>query len=120
MSHQVKSKDGTVIAYEKAGQGRTLVIVGGVLGDRSQQAPLASLLESDFTVFNYDRRGHGESGNTEPYAVERERISTRFSIRLWDRPSYMARLVVPCWLCTLLQARLVPRLGSWHCGNRPS
>lgn len=72
MSHQVKSKDGTVIAYEKAGQGPTLVIVGGVLGDRSQQAPLASLLESDFTVFNYDRRGHGESGNTEPHAVERE------------------------------------------------
>jgi pimeloyl-ACP methyl ester carboxylesterase len=42
------------------------------MGDRSQQAPLASLLESQFTVFNYDRRGHGESGNTEPYAVERE------------------------------------------------
>jgi pimeloyl-ACP methyl ester carboxylesterase len=72
MSHQLKSRDGTVIAYEKSGDGPAVVIVGGVMGDRSQQAPLASILESQFTVFNYDRRGHGESGNTEPYAVERE------------------------------------------------
>ena len=38
----------------------------------SQQAPLAALLASSFTVFNYDRRGHGESGDTPPYVVERE------------------------------------------------
>jgi len=43
-----------------------------VLGDRSQQAPLAALLSERFTVFNYDRRGHGESGDTAPYAPERE------------------------------------------------
>ena len=56
------------------GQGADLlvVIVGNVLGDRSQQADLAALLASHFTVFNYDRRGHGASGNTPPYAVERE------------------------------------------------
>jgi pimeloyl-ACP methyl ester carboxylesterase len=72
MSSQVKSTDGTVIAYEKSGQGPAVVVVGGVMGDRSQQAPLAALLESHFTVLNYDRRGHGESGNTEPYAVDRE------------------------------------------------
>jgi pimeloyl-ACP methyl ester carboxylesterase len=72
MAHQTKSKDGTLIAYEKSGRGPAVVIVGGVMGDRSQQAPLASALESQFTVYNYDRRGHGESGNTEPYAVDRE------------------------------------------------
>jgi pimeloyl-ACP methyl ester carboxylesterase len=68
----VTSKDGTTIAYEQTGSGPAVVIVGGVLGDRSQQTPLAALLAPRFTVFNYDRRGHGASGNTPPYAVERE------------------------------------------------
>ena len=68
----VTSKDGTLIAYEKIGQGPALVIVGGVLGDRSQQAGLAQLLAEHFTVYNIDRRGHGESGFTAPYAVECE------------------------------------------------
>jgi hypothetical protein len=72
MSQQVKSKDGTAIAYDKSGQGPAVVIVGGVVGDRSQQAGVAELLAKDFTVFNFDRRAHGESGDTPPYAVERE------------------------------------------------
>jgi pimeloyl-ACP methyl ester carboxylesterase len=70
--NDVSSKDGTTIAYDQTGSGPAVVIVGCVLGDRSQQAPLAALLAPRFTVFNYDRRGHGASGNTEPYAVERE------------------------------------------------
>lgn len=70
--YHVTSKDGTVIAFEKIGQGPALVMVGGVLGDHMQQAGLAQLLSSDFTVYNIDRRGHGESGFTAPYAVERE------------------------------------------------
>jgi pimeloyl-ACP methyl ester carboxylesterase len=71
MQH-VTSKDGTHIAYEKSGQGPALVIVCGVLGDHYQHAGLAQLLAEYFTVYNIDRRGHGESGFTEPYAVERE------------------------------------------------
>src|SRR5579864_2920609 len=70
--HHVTSNDGTAIAFEKIGQGPALIIVGGVLGDHMQQAGLAHLLASDFTVYNIDRRGHGESGFTAPYAVERE------------------------------------------------
>jgi pimeloyl-ACP methyl ester carboxylesterase len=69
---KVTSKDGTAIVFDKAGQGQPVVVVGGILGDRSQQAPLAALLSEHFIVFNYDRRGHGESGFTPPYAVERE------------------------------------------------
>jgi len=69
---QVISKDGTAIAYDQSGQGPAVVVVGGILGGRSQQAPLAALLAEHFTVFNFDRRGHGESGDTPPYAVERE------------------------------------------------
>lgn len=68
----VSSKDGTVIAFDRSGTGPAVVIVGGILGDRSQQAPLAELLAEHFTVFNYDRRGRGESGDTPPYAVDRE------------------------------------------------
>ena len=71
MQH-VTSQDGTSVAFEKIGQGPALVIVGGVLGDHTQQAGLAQLLASDFTVYNVDRRGHGESGFMAPYAVERE------------------------------------------------
>ncbi len=71
MQH-VTSQDGTNIAFDRIGQGPAVILVGGVLGDRSQQAPLAQLLASHFTVYNYDRRGHGESGDTPPYAVERE------------------------------------------------
>jgi pimeloyl-ACP methyl ester carboxylesterase len=70
--HYVTSRDGTAIAFEKIGQGGALLIVGGVLGDHAQQAGLAQLLASDFTVYNIDRRGHGESGFTAPHAVERE------------------------------------------------
>jgi len=70
--YHVESKDGTSIAFERSGQGPAVVVVGGVLADHSQQAPLAALLAERFTVFNYDRRGHGESGFTEPYAAERE------------------------------------------------
>ena len=69
---KVTSKDGTTIAFDQSGKGPAVVLVGGILGDRSQQAPLATLLAEHFTVFNYDRRGHGESGDTPPYAVERE------------------------------------------------
>lgn len=69
---KLTSKDGTTIAFDRSGKGAEVILVGGVLGDRSQQAPLATLLAEQFTVFNYDRRGHGESGDTPPYAVERE------------------------------------------------
>lgn len=66
------SKDGTNIVFDRVGDGPPVVIVGGVVGDRSQQAPVAQLLGEQFTVYNYDRRGHGESGFTEPYSTDRE------------------------------------------------
>src|SRR5947209_3076519 len=68
----VTSKDGTTIAFERTGAGPAVVLVGGVLGDHAQQTPVAALLAPRFTVFNYDRRGRGESGDTAPYAVDRE------------------------------------------------
>lgn len=70
--NQVTSKDGTAIAFEKIGEGPAIILVNGALADRSAGAPLAALLAPHLTVFTYDRRGKGDSGDTAPYAVERE------------------------------------------------
>jgi pimeloyl-ACP methyl ester carboxylesterase len=70
--HEVTSKDGTTIAFDRLGDGPAVVLVSGGSVDRSSNAPLADVLASDFTVFNYDRRGRGPSGDTQPYAVQRE------------------------------------------------
>lgn len=68
----VTSKDGTRIAFDRAGQGPALVLVGGALSERSANGPLVEQLAKRFTVFSYDRRGRGDSGDTAPYAVARE------------------------------------------------
>jgi len=66
------SKDGTTIGYDREGDGPPVVLVCGGSTDRMSNAPLAQLLSDTFTTFNYDRRGRGDSGDTLPYAVERE------------------------------------------------
>jgi len=70
----VTSKDGTKIAYDKIGRGPAVILVAGALCSRSfwSGPELAELLAPHFTVYNYDRRGRGDSGDTKPYAVERE------------------------------------------------
>lgn len=72
--HTVGSADGTVIAYEKAGSGPPLVLVDGALCSRSfgPSRAVAAALADRYTVFVYDRRGRGDSGNTAHYAVQRE------------------------------------------------
>jgi pimeloyl-ACP methyl ester carboxylesterase len=68
----VTSADGTPIAFERWGDGQPVIVVGGMLCDWAKTRPLAERLASHFTVINYDRRGRGNSGDTAPYAVERE------------------------------------------------
>src|SRR5229473_1793970 len=68
----VVSADGTKIAFDQTGEGPPVILVVGAFNDRATGAPLAKALESRFTVLNYDRRGRGASGDTQPYAVERE------------------------------------------------
>ncbi len=70
--NKVTSSDGTTIAFDRLGDGPPLILVCGASTDRMANAPLAELLAEHFTVFNYDRRGRGDSGDTPPYAVERE------------------------------------------------
>jgi pimeloyl-ACP methyl ester carboxylesterase len=72
MTTYVTSRDGTRIAVERIGTGRPLVMLGGALQSRGPLRPYAEALSQHLTVFLYDRRGRGESGDTPPYAVERE------------------------------------------------
>ena len=69
---EVTSKDGTRIVFDRTGEGPPVILVGGALSDRRAGAPFAAELSPDFTAYAIDRRGRGDSGDTPPYAVERE------------------------------------------------
>ncbi|WP_399889327.1 alpha/beta fold hydrolase [Streptomyces sp. BBFR51] len=72
MEKKTLSRDGTPIAYERTGRGPAVVLVSGAMSTGSTVAPLAAELSDRLDVTVYDRRGRGESGDTAPYAVERE------------------------------------------------
>jgi pimeloyl-ACP methyl ester carboxylesterase len=67
----VKSADGTVIAYEYAGDGPALIVSVGAFCTRQAFVAPGNLTQR-FTVVTYDRRGRGDSADTEPFAPERE------------------------------------------------
>ncbi len=67
----VKSADGTVIAYDRAGEGPALIVSVGAFGTR-QSFAAPDELRQRFSVVTYDRRGRGDSGDTQPFAPERE------------------------------------------------
>lgn len=68
------SRDGTTIAYEQLGSGPPLLLVDGAFCSRKfgPMPALAKLLQDRFTVVYYDRRGRGDSGDTQPYSVAKE------------------------------------------------
>ncbi|WP_339206080.1 alpha/beta fold hydrolase [Paenibacillus sp. FSL K6-3182] len=68
----VTSKDGTKIAYEKLGNGPAVILISSAVADHSDAAQLAQLLGTHYTVYNYDRRGRGQSSDVAPYSVQRE------------------------------------------------
>lgn len=70
----VVSKDGTRIAFDRIGSGAPLILIDGALSSRTAglNGALAAQLAHRFTVYTYDRRGRGDSGDTAPYAIERE------------------------------------------------
>jgi pimeloyl-ACP methyl ester carboxylesterase len=72
MTDTVRSSDGTAIAFDRSGDGPVVILVAGAMSTRSDAVELASLLAGSLTVIAYDRRGRGDSGDTLPYAVERE------------------------------------------------
>ncbi|MEV6836504.1 alpha/beta hydrolase [Streptomyces sp. NPDC051133] len=72
MDKKTTSRDGTSLAYGVTGQGPTVILVSGAMSTGGTLAPLAQRLADQCTAVVYDRRGRGESGDTKPYAVERE------------------------------------------------
>jgi pimeloyl-ACP methyl ester carboxylesterase len=66
------SVDGTSIAFDRTGAGPALILVVGAFSDRSSTRKLASGLGSSFTIYEYDRRGRGDSGEAGPYSIQRE------------------------------------------------
>jgi pimeloyl-ACP methyl ester carboxylesterase len=71
---KIFSRDGTAIAFDRLGEGPPIILVDGAFCTRTfgPMPKLAPLLAEHFAVFTYDRRGRGESGDTAPYAVQRE------------------------------------------------
>ena len=74
VSGQVRSADGTALVFDRSGEGPAVILVHGAFTDRTHPLveDVAAHLAPWFTVFNFDRRGRGASGDTSPYAVERE------------------------------------------------
>jgi pimeloyl-ACP methyl ester carboxylesterase len=73
------SADGTTIGYDRTdtdsgGNRPAVLLVDGAFCSRQfgPMPALVPLLAPHFTVYSYDRRGRGESGDTQPYAPERE------------------------------------------------
>jgi pimeloyl-ACP methyl ester carboxylesterase len=90
MNRTTTSNDGTVISYTMLGSGPPLVIVDGAFcyrenGPASQLAPL---LAEHFTVFTYDRRGRGASGDASTYAIGREVEDLRALLRVAGGPAH--------------------------------
>ncbi|MFI0450330.1 alpha/beta fold hydrolase [Actinomadura sp. 6N118] len=70
--HKVVSRDGTTIAFERAGDGPPIVLLNGAFRDHTIFDALVPELTPHCTTYVYDRRGRGESGDAPAYSVERE------------------------------------------------
>ncbi len=86
---EVISKDGTRIACYRSGSGPALIIVNGALSDHDSVVPVLPYLEPRFTVISYDRRGRGGSGDSKPYAAEREIEDLKAVAALAGEPVYL-------------------------------
>lgn len=94
----VTSKDGTTIGFDRLGSGPPVVLVCGASVARGTDAPLAELLASDLTVYNYDRRGRGDSTDTpRTRSNARSRTSARLSTRREGRPASGVRHRAEPW-----------------------
>jgi pimeloyl-ACP methyl ester carboxylesterase len=85
----VESADRTTIAIDRSGGGPPLVIVLGAFCDRSTSKSLAALLARSYTVYEYDRRGRGDSGNGVPCSIEREVEDLAAVIAAAGRPPFV-------------------------------
>lgn len=95
----VQSRDGTTIAYERSGAGPAVVLVAGAFCDRGWFDSLAAELAADFTVYSYDRRGRGDSGDSRAFSIDaRWRTCGRSSLPPVKHRSFTDCRRVPRWL----------------------
>jgi pimeloyl-ACP methyl ester carboxylesterase len=85
----IESSDTTRIALDRSGSGPPLVIVLGAFCDRSTSKPLATLLARSYTVYEYDRRGRGDSGNGLPISIEDEVRDLAAVVAAAGRPPFV-------------------------------
>ncbi len=107
--YKITSKDGTPIAYEQSGKGPPLLIVHGSGIDHTYWETVTAQLERHFIVYAVDRRGRGQSGDTEPYAIQREFEDAATLINSIPEPVNMVGHSYGA-LCSLEAARLTQNI----------
>lgn len=68
----VRSPDGTEIAFERTGNGPPLVLVHGSVATHTAWDPVRPAFGEHCTVYAMDRRGLGESGDTDEHTLKQE------------------------------------------------
>jgi pimeloyl-ACP methyl ester carboxylesterase len=72
----VTSADGTVVDYDRYGDGPAVIFIGGAATyraiDEATTQTAGRLAAEGFTTVDYDRRGRGRSGDSQPWALARE------------------------------------------------
>jgi pimeloyl-ACP methyl ester carboxylesterase len=109
--HTLTSADGTTIAYQLSGDGPPLVLVHGGISDHSYWHAVLPALEAHFRVYALERRGRGHSGDTEPYAIEREYEDVAALVESIGEPACLLGHSYGA-LCSLEAALLVPNLRA--------
>ena len=96
-----KSKDGTTLAYDVYGSGPALIYITGASCFRSFKPIMqdVKVFAKEFTVYNYDRRGRGDSGNTLPCSLEREVEDIEAMIDAAGGTAYLVRPFFGCRSC---------------------
>lgn len=105
-----------MLAYDVYGSGPPLVYITGASCFRSFKPVLkdAKAFAKEFTVFNYDRRGRGDSGSTLPYAIEREIEDVEAMIDETEKAEYLRLGRSVCQL--LEQGKNGEAIGSFFKG----
>lgn len=115
MTEFATSKDGTRLAYDKLGSGPPLVIVNGALSVRTFvfARKMAEEFAKSFTVYNYDRRGRGESGDTKPYSVRKEIEDVAAMVKVAGGKPYVVGFSSGAALALEAAAANVPMAGLY-------
>jgi pimeloyl-ACP methyl ester carboxylesterase len=109
---QITSKDGTLLAYARSGQGPPLVLVHGATADHTRWAPVSPALEQHYTLYALDRRGRGGSGDAANYALEYEYADVVTIVEMIGTPVNLLghSFGAACALEAVLSTRSVARL----------